>query len=204
MDTHQKDINTALLICVPYLIIVFFLDDLDKLFYLLHINLGNPLLVLYLFANSIVIITFLLNSILGLKTNVKTNGSRVLVPLLIYIIAVINSFWSPIRLSSEVFKSNIRYRAYRKEKYGHALMKLRQDGSMDIRYPALLGMSGWDYGRWSGRGDTFCITLDRSAGDSGTDTFLLSHDGTLAPLGVPQDTIEAYRSQLFKMAVDKK
>jgi hypothetical protein len=206
VDNNRTEIRKALITCLPYFVIIFFLGDLDKLLSTIHSRFGHPLLVLYLFIATVIIIALFINDAIEIKGNYKTSGPMAVVPLSIYILALANSFWSPVRISSEVFHSKIVHQAFRKQKFGHDIMKMRMDGSMDIRYPGFLGMTDWEYGHWSGRGDTFYLDYDRG-GDTAAakpDTLILAADGLLTPIGIPDDTLKIYRDRFFRMPASKK
>lgn len=205
MDHIRKEIRRALLISVPYFVIIFFLDDLDKLMYSIHSRLGNPLLVVYMFVATVIIFTLLIHTVVDLRENYKSSGYMAIVPIMIYLIALANSFWSPLRISSDIFHSKIEYRAFRREKYGHDKMRLRENGNMDICYPGPFGMSDWEYGKWSKRGDTFYLHYDRGIDtiDAKPDTLILS-DCILTPVGIPMDTLNIYRDRFFRMAISRK
>ncbi len=203
MDHIRKEIRRALLICVPYIVIVFFLDDLDKMFYRLHSRLANPLLVLYLLIATVIIFALLIHEVIDVKKNYATYGKRTLLPLVIYLIALVNSFWSPLRISSEVFKSKIIYRAYRRSHFGHDLLKMHANGKLDIRYPGMFGLTDWEYGMWTQKGDTFYLKYEKGWDTilAKPDTLVRSADGTLIPAGIPPDTLSQYRSRFFRMPV---
>jgi len=203
MDKIRQETRRALLVCVPYFFIIFFLDDLDKFLHAVHSRLGNPLLVVYMFIATVIILALLIHSIIDLSENYKTSGYRAAAPLMIYLVSLLNSFWSPLRISSDIFHSKIVYRAYRREKYGHDKMKLRQDGSMDINYPEQFWMSDWEYGKWSQKGDTFYLHYDSSNDtiDVKPDTLIEAPDGLLFPIGIPDDTLKIYRDHFFRMPV---
>jgi hypothetical protein len=205
MDHIRKEIKRALLVCVPYFVIIFFLDDLDKLLYSIHSRMGNPLLVVYMFLATVIIFALLIHTVVDLRENYKSSGYMAIVPLMIYLVALANSFWSPLRISSDIFHSKIVHRAFRREQYGHAKMRLRENGSMDICYPGPFGMSDWEYGQWRKSGDTFYLHYDRGRDtiDAKPDTLILS-DGLLTPVGIPGDTLNIYRNHFFKMAISRK
>ena len=164
------------------------------------------MLVLYLFIATVIIIALLIHAVIDIKENYKTVRPLAVVPLSIYILALANSFWSPMRISSEVFHSKIVHQAFRKQRFGHDIIKMRADGSMDIRYPGFLGMTDWEYGHWSGRGDTFYLNYDRGSDTVAPrpDTLLLAADGLLTPIGIPDDTLKIYRDRFFRIPVRKK
>ena len=205
MTDIRKEIRRALLVCIPYFIIVFFLDDLDKLLFTLHSRLGNPLLVVYMFIATVIIIALFIHVIVDLRENYKAFGYKAILPVVIYLISLSNSFWSPLRISSDVFHSKIEYRAFRREKYGHDKMRLRGNGTMDISYPGPFGMADWEYGNWHKSGDTFFLNYDRGRDttDIKPDTLILS-DGLMTPIGIPPDTLSIYKDRFFRMAVEKK
>jgi hypothetical protein len=205
MDHIRKEIRRALLVCVPYFLIIFFLDDLDKFLFSIHSRLGNPLLVVYMFLATVIIFALLIHSFADLKENYKASGYKAMVPMMIYLISMLNSFWSPLRISSEIFHSKIVYSAFRREKYGHAKMKLRKNGSMDICYPAQFWMSDWEYGKWNKRGDTFFLNYDKGRDTAYVkpDTLILS-DGLLTPIGIPSDTLKIYKDLFFRMPIVRK
>ena len=203
MEHVKKEIRRALIICVPYIVVIFFLDDLDKLLYTIHSRFGNPLLVVYMFTVTVMILVFLIYTVIDFRANYKSSGSRAAVPIIIYIIALCNSFWSPLRISSAVFQSKILYEAFRKEKYGHARMKLKENGSLSIRYPGPFGMSDWEYGHWIKNNDTFYLTYDKGFDTiaSKPDSLIMATDGLLIPVGIPADTLKVYRDIFFKIPV---
>ena len=205
MDHHKKEIRRALLVCVPYLVIVFFLDNIDKFLYTIHSRFGNPLMVLYLFVATVIIIALLIHVVMEIRTSYATAGYIALLPVIIYLIALVNSFWSPIRISSEMFQSRIVHRAFRREHYGHAQLKMRENGNLDIRYPGPFGMSDWEYGHWTGRGDTLYLNYDRGIDtmDVKPDTLIIAADGLMAPIGIPADTLTIYKDRFFKMPLKK-
>jgi hypothetical protein len=203
MDENKKELRRALLLCGPYVLIVFFLDDLDKLLYTIHSRLGNPLLALYVIVATVIIFALFIHTLLDLTENYKASGYMALLPMIIYLFSLTNSFWSPLRISSEIFHSKIVYRAFRREKYGHAQLKMRQNGCLDIRYPGPFGMSDWEYGKWKKEGDTFFLHYDRAL-DSifvKPDTLTLASDGLLTPIGIPDDTLKLYKDLFFRMPV---
>ena len=206
MEHNRKEIRRALLICVPYVVIIFFLENIDKFLYTIHSRMGNPLLVLYMFIATIIIFALLIHTVLDFKNNYKDAGVAAAIPMFIYLIALGNSFWSPLRISSEIFMPKIVYRAYRMEQYGHAQMKLRANGGVDIRYPGPFGMADWEYGHWSRRVDTFYLDyykgLDTIAAKP--DTLILAADGLLKPLGIPDDTLNLYKDRFFRIGQKKK
>lgn len=206
MEQNRKEIRRALIMCVPYLLIIFFLENIDKFLYSVHSRLGNPLLVLYMLISTVIIFALLINGILSFKDNYKEAGRSVFLPLFMYAIALINSFWSPLRVSSEIFQPRIVHRAYRLEHYGHAQMKMRENGSLNIRYPGPFGMADWEYGRWSGRGDTFYLHYDQGADSTlaKPDTLILTSDGLLKPLGIPDDTLNMYKNRFFRIQKKRK
>ena len=201
----RKEVRRALLVCIPYFVIVFFLDDLDKLFFSIHSRMGDPLLVVYMYVATVIIIALFIHTLIDLRENYKSSGYKASLPLLIYLISLLNSFWSPVRISSDIFHSKIEYRAFRREKYGHDKMRLRENGTMDISYPGPFGMADWEYGKWSKRGDTFYLSYDKDRGtvDSKPDTLMLS-DGLMIPIGIPFDTLNMYRDGFFRMAISRK
>lgn len=201
MEQHQKEIRRALLVCVPYLLIVFFLDDIDKFFYTIHSRLANPMLVLYMFIATVMILAFLMHVLVEIRESYRSIGIRALLPLGIYLFALTNSFWSPLRISGEIFKSQIIYKAFRNERYGHAQMRMRKDGRMDIRYPGPFGMSDWEYGHWSGRGDTFYLSYEPGMNTlvNKPDTLVRTDSGLLIPAGIPADTLAIYKDRFFKI-----
>ena len=206
MDNTRTEIRKALITCLPYFVIIFFLGDLDKLLSTIHSRFGHPLLVLYLFIATVIIIALLIHAAMDLKGNYKSSGPMAVLPLAIYTVALVNSFWSPVRVSSEIFHSKIVYQAFRKQRFGHDIMKMRENGSMDIRYPGFLGLTDWEYGHWSGRGDTFYLDYDRGS-DSAVakpDTLIVAADGLLIPIGIPADTLKIYKDRFFRMSVSRK
>jgi len=205
IEHTRKEIRRALLTCVPYFLIVFFLDDIDKVLYTIHSRFSNPLIVLYLLIASVIILSLILHECIDMRANYKASGYMAIIPFVIYLTAILNSFWSPLRISSDIFKSPIVYKAYRRSHYGHDQIRLRQNGNMDIRYPGILGISDWEYGHWSGRGDTFYLDYDRVSDTvyAKPDTLILASDGLLAPLGIPGDTLTLYKDQFFRIPVTK-
>jgi hypothetical protein len=206
-DSTAKEIRRALMTCVPYLIIVFFLDDLDKFLYFIHSRFGNPLIVLYLLIATIIIIALFIHEALGLRENYRTGGAIALLPVSIYLFALLNSFWSPVRISSEVFHSKVSYQAFRKQKYGYDKMKMRENGNMDISYKGPFGISDWEYGRWHMDGDTFYLYYDRGSADTTyvkPDTLVKYPDGMLTPVGIPADTLQVYKDRFFSLPVRRK
>jgi uncharacterized integral membrane protein len=200
----RKEINRALVLCLPYLCIVFFRDDLDKWFSHMHSHTGNPMLVLYMTIATVLIGIFFMQNIVDAPGSYRSYGWIAMLPLIIYSLALAGSFWSPLNITSQIFRSRIVYRAYRQDRYGHALMKMRKDSSMDIRYPGPFGLSDWEYGRWSRGADTFYFRFDNgkaaiAADDMLSDTMVMS-GAILHPLHMPPDSIKAYRSYLFKMS----
>lgn len=206
MERNKKEIRRALLICVPYLLIIFFLENIDKLLYFLHSRLGNPLLVLYMFIATVIIIILFIYAAIDFKKNYRESGASAVIPLLLYLISLCNSFWSPLRVSADIFQPKIVHRAYRKEQYGHAQMKMRVNGGLDIRYPGPFGMADWEYGHWSGRGDTFFLNYDKGSDTLAAkpDTLILASDGLLKPLGIPEDTLKIYEDRFFRIGLKKK
>jgi hypothetical protein len=203
---NRKEIRRAFLVCAPYLIIIFFLNDIDKLLYFIHSRLGNPLLVIYMFIATVIIFALFIHTIMEFRESFKVARFNAAVPVIMYLIALVNSFWSPLRISSEDFESKIIHRAYRREHYGHSLIKMRENGNMDIRYPGPLGMSDWEYGHWSSRGDTFYLIYDRYNDTiiSKPDTLIVASDGLMVPLGIPADTLKVYKDGLFRLSIAKK
>jgi hypothetical protein len=154
----------------------------------------------------VIIIALLIHAAIDLKENYKSSGLISILPMVIYAVALINSFWSPVRISSEIFHSKIVHQAFRKQRFGHDIMKMRADGSMDIRYPGFLGLTDWEYGHWSGRGDTFYLEYDRGRDTIAAkpDTLILAADGLLTPIGIPDDTLKIYRDRFFRMPANRK
>ena len=206
MDQNDKEIRRAFITCVPYFIVIFFLDDIDSFLYTIHSRLGNPLLVLYMVIATVIIIALLIHTIIDFPANYKTDKYKAIIPPVIYTIAVINSFWSPLRISSEIFHSKVIYQAYRKDQYGHTMMRIKENGTMSIRYPGPFGMADWEYGKCRVVGDTFYLNYEKGldTADVKPDTLIRATDGLLVPIGIPKDTIELYKSQLFRMIVTKK
>jgi hypothetical protein len=206
MEQDRKEIRRALLVCIPYLVIIFFLDNIDKLLYSIHSRLGNPLLVLYMFIATVIIIALLIHAAMDIREHYRVSGYIAVIPLLIYIVAIINSFWSPVRISSEMFQSRIVHRAFRREHLGHAQMKMRENGNLDIRYPGPFGISDWEYGHWSRAGDIFYLHYDRGIDTipAKPDTLTLAPDGLLIPIGIPADTLSIYKDRFFRMVLSRK
>ena len=206
MEHNKREIRRALIVCVPYFVIIFFLENIDKFLYSLHSRLGNPLLVMYMVIATMIIFALLIYSALDFKNSYKESGMKAALPMFLYFISLSNSFWSPLRISSEVFRPKIVHRAYRQEQYGHAQMKMRENGGLDIRYPGPFGMADWEYGHWSGRGDTFYLVYDKGLDTIAAkpDTLLLAADGLLKPLGIPDDTLNIYRDRFFRIGIKKK
>jgi hypothetical protein len=205
MDHSRREIRRALLVCIPYLIIIFFLDDLDKLLYAIHSGLGNPLLVVYMFLATVIILACFIHTIINLKRNYKESGYIAVAPMMIYLVALTNSFWSPLRISSDIFHTKIVYSAFRRDRDGYTKMRMRKNGNFDIRYQGPFGMAEWEYGKWSERGDTFYLNYDkdRDTGYLKPDTLILS-DGLLAPIGIPSDTLKKYKDGFFRMPIISK
>jgi hypothetical protein len=205
MDHIRKEIRRALLVCMPYFVIVFFQNDLDKFLYDIHSRFGHPLLVLYLFIATVIIFALFIHTVIDLRENYKASGYRAVILVMIYLLTMINFFWSPVRISSEVFHSKIVYNASRREKYGHDLMKLRENGSMEIFYPGQFWMADWEYGKWHKKGDTFYLNYEkaRNASDPKPDTLIVS-DGLLTPVGIPTDTLNLYKNLFFRMYASRK
>jgi len=201
----RKEIRRALLVCLPYFVIVFFLDDLNRLFFTIHSRLGNPLLVVYMYIATVIIIALFIHTLIDLRDNYKNFGFKANLAMLIYLISLVNSFWSPLRISSDIFHSKIEFRAFRREKYGHDKMKLRENGTMDISYPGPFGMAGWEYGKWSKRGDTFYLNYDKNIDTVYVkpDTLIIS-EGLMTPIGIPVDTLNRYKDRFFRMAISSK
>lgn len=206
MENIDKEIRKSLLICVPYLVIIFFLDDLDKFFYTIHSRLGNPLLVVYMFASTVVILSLLMHLVVAIKENYGSYGYKAMLPLLVCLIALVNSFWSPVRVSSEVFKNKLSYRAYRTDPGGHAQMKMRDNGNLEVRYPGPFGMADWEYGQWISRGDTFYLKYEKGMDTIAPkpDTLIKSSVGLLTPIGIPDDTLKIYKDRFFILARARK
>jgi hypothetical protein len=155
---------------------------------------------------TVIIFALLIHSVLEFKEVYKESGIKAALPLLIYIIALANSFWSPLRISSDIFRSRIVYRAYRREQYGHAQIKMREGGAMDIRYPGPFGMADWEYGQWRLVVDTFYLTYDKPADTiaSKPDTLIRTSGGLLKPLGIPDDTFQLYKDKFFRIPISRK
>ena len=205
MIDNKKEIRRALLVCFPYFVIVFFQHDLDKFLYAIHSRMGNPLLVVYLFSATVIILALFIHTIVDLRENYKASGYKAIILVMIYLISLVNSFWSPLRVSSEIFHSKIVYNASRRGEFGHDMMRLRENGSMEIFYPAQFWMADWEYGKWFKRGDTFYLNYDR-----GIDTFaakpdtLILSEGLMTPIGIPTDTLNIYKDRFFRMAISRK
>jgi len=206
MDTNDKEIKRAFITCVPYILIIFFLDDIDRFLYYIHSHLGNPLIALYMLLATVIIIALFIHTLIDFPGNYKIDRYRAFIPPIIYIIAIINSFWSPLRISSETFQSKVIYQAFRKDKYGHTMMKIRENGNMSIRYPGPFGMADWEYGKCNVKGDTFYLSYDKGmdTADVKPDTMVLTAEGLLTPIGISKDTIELYKKQFFRMLSTKK
>ena len=67
-------------------------------------------------------------------------------------------------------------------------------------------MADWEYGKCRVVGDTFYLNYEKGldTADVKPDTLIRATDGLLVPIGIPKDTIELYKSQLFRMIVTKK
>ena len=206
MDHNDKEIRRAFITCVPYFIIIFFLDDIDRFLNHIHSRLGNPLVALYMLIATVIIIALFIHTLIDFPGNYKTDRYRAFIPPIIYLIALINSFWSPLRISSEIFQAKIIYQAYRKDQYGPTMMKVRENGNMSIRYPGPFGMADWEYGKCIVKGDTFYLSYDKGIDTAivKPDTLVLMSDGMLIPLGLPKDTIELYKKQFFRMFSTKR
>jgi hypothetical protein len=203
MEHNKKEIKRALLTCVPYLIVVFFLDDLDRFFYLVHSRFGNTLVLLYLIVATVIILSLLIHEFIDFKQSYVIAGYWAVLPLAIYIIATIDSFWSPVHLSSNVFRSKTVYQAFRKAQNGHDQMRFRYNGSIDIRYTGIFGSAEWEYGHWKKNADTFYINYDGQA-EVKPDTLVLRKDGLLAPVGIPVDTLALYKDRFFRLPQRRK
>jgi len=206
MQQNTKEIRNALLGCVPYFLIIFFLDDLDRLLCSVHSHLGNLMLALYMIIGTVIILSMLIHSIKDFKSNCKEAGNKAIWPFVIYAIAILNSNWSPLRISSEIFHSKITHRAYRKSSHGYDNLKMHEDGKFDIRYQGPIGMSDWQYGIWHHRGDTFYLQYETGYDTAALkpDTLALTADGVLVPVGIPADTLTLYRQYFFRMRGKKK
>lgn len=205
MINIRKEIRRALLVCIPYFFIVFFQHDLDKFLYTIHSRMGNPLLVVYLLSATVIIFALFIHTAIGLRENYKASGYKAIILLMIYLISLINSFWSPLRVSSEIFHSKIVYNAGRRGEFGHDMMRLRENGCMEIFYPTQFWMADWEYGKWSKRGDTFFLSYDKGR-DSAyikPDTLIVS-GGIMMPIGIPHDTFKIYKNLFFKMLTSRK
>ena len=83
MEDINKEINRALSLCVPFLLIVFFLDDLDKFFSSIHSRLGSPLLVLTVIILTILVLILFIDSAMMAWRSFRQFGWKTIVPLLI-------------------------------------------------------------------------------------------------------------------------
>ena len=207
MEEINKEIKRALLLCIPFLIIVFFLDNLDKLFSSIHSRLGNPLLVLTLIIISVIIIILFIDSVMLAWRSFSEFGFKSLLPLLICTIAIANSQWSPIRISSEAFASPIVNIAYMRDQYGHSILRMRANHHFEIRYPGPLAISDWEYGEWERRSDTFYLHFNpardpHNLSDHISDTMILD-SVYLHPVLMPKDTFKIYKEYLLKIAKKK-
>ena len=207
MEEIDKEIKRALFICAPFVIIVFFLDDLDRLFTQIHSRLGNPLLVVVLFICTIIIVISLVDAAISAWHSYRMYGYITLVPLSIYIFALIDSQWSPFRFSSEAFAGKVTYRAYMRDQYGHTSLKMRENGKFEIRYPGPFAISDWQYGQWERRNDTFYLHFipardSHESTDHISDTMVLDSN-YLRPVKMTRDTFDVYKNYLLKFSQKK-
>jgi tryptophan-rich sensory protein len=204
MEEINKEMKRALLLCLPFLIVVFFLDNLDKFFASIHSTFGNPLLVLTLIIVTIIIIILFIDSAMLAWNGFREFGFKALAPFLICTIALANSQWSPLRISSENFASKIVHIAYMRDQYGHSILKMRENHHFEIRYPGPLAISDWEYGEWERRADTFYLHFNpardpHNLSDHISDTMVLDSI-YLHPVLMSKDTFKLYKEYLFKMA----
>lgn len=203
MEQLHKEMRRALILCLPYLSVVFFRDDLDRYFFELHSRVGNPLMVIYMFICSVLILVFLLQLLASVKLHFKEYGWKVAAPIFIYCMGLLNSFWSPVAMSSEAFKSPVEHRAQKKDHYGFAKINMRKNGRLEIRYPGPFGLSEWEYGLWRNYQHTYYFAFENSkdalASDEALSDTLTDLSGILVPLHMPADTAMVYSRYLFKL-----
>lgn len=192
--TDKNNFNRTTLttsICVTYLLLIIFYYHIDK-----HIS-GVLFTILFLLI-PILFLTIIVFTIINFILIYKQRHSltlKVFLPMLICILTLSYTIFSPYRLDSEYLESPIEFRACYEGTQNQATIKFREDKTFELHWTGAFFANDWWSGKWSRNGDTINFSYDKEKSEQLGEKVLI-YQGYLRPIGNPTDSMK-YKRPMF-------
>lgn len=193
--TDKKNRNRIILtssICSSYLLLTIFYYHIDKhltgaLFTILFLLIPILFLTIAVFT----IIHFIL--IFKQRYNLTL---KVFLPILVCILTLSYTIFSPYRLDSEYLESPIEFRACYEGTQNQATIKFREDKTFELHWTGAFFANDWWTGKWSRNGDTIAFIYDKKPAEQLGEKILI-YQGYLRPIGNPTDSLKFNRPMFY-------
>ena len=160
------------IICIVFLVLLFFHYSINKYFF------GYKAVILLAL---IPILLILIISILIIKTHsiiVYKNHTQFKNPVYLLLLFTIIYTFSPLSLSSEIFESEIIYKAYMDKNDNYSYIKFRKNKQFESEHYGMLG-SKWYFGIWKQNMDTIFLFYKNEKIKNLGDTVILNRNRLL-------------------------
>lgn len=152
--SRQSKIEVAL--CFIYLLLIIFYHHIDK-----YLN-GAVFVILTL----LIPISFIIISVYSVKGIIKSIRHRnnvsfgSFISTVICVLTLCYSIFSPYRLDSESWESDVEFRACYEGTQNQATIKFRKDKSFELHSTGVFFASTWYTGQWNKNGDIVYLKYD--------------------------------------------
>ena len=106
----------------------------------------------------------------------KLRTLKSLIPIIIYLFAVIESILNPFNFSSENFQSKIKFRACYEGTMNTAIIKFRENNRFDFSWGGFMGYANYYKGTWELKSDTLIMNYKNEKPKRLNDTLFINKD----------------------------
>jgi hypothetical protein len=173
--THKKLVLFATITCSIFLLLIVFFHYIDK-------YLTGTVFVLLTLLIPITFLFIVTITIIGLIQIFNYHGFRsfkLFFPVIITLTTMAYTFFSPFRLDSENFESNVLKTAYHEGTQNFSYFILREDKTFEARSSSFVS-SSWFYGDWKIKCDTLFLKFETRKPYNLNDTMII-HKNYLVP-----------------------
>lgn len=170
--------------CGVFLLLGFFYYHIDKWSGGIPFYAFDLILLIYFVS----LLAVLLSQLIGIIQNRKFLPLNIYIPALFVLTTLSYTVFSPYRLSSESFESDIVLRGCFEGTQNQAFIKFRKDQTFELNWTGVFGYNDWFYGKYSQHGDTLFLDYETEEPPRFGDTILNNGNG-LVPINkdLPKD-----------------
>ncbi len=152
-NKQNRLLGIVSLICAVYLLLTAFYYHIDK--YLTGIVF--IFLTLLIPITFIAIVVYAVKGVVQISSNRSSLNFKFCLPVIIALVTLVYTIFSPWRVSSEILERKIILRACFEGTQNQASIKFRQDKTFEINWTGVFGYDEWFTGIYHQEGDTFYL-----------------------------------------------